>query len=108
MDIRLKFRAGVVCVHTNDPEKFAPEGCEKPALHFGDIPYLVGSLGQNEKRLLSQIGGFRFAFGQRPGKTIERSIKAAHDCLEIKIKIASHATPSLATLSFQSSCPVGD
>jgi hypothetical protein len=62
MYIRLKFRAGVVCVHPNDSEKFAPQGGEKPALHFGDISYLVGTLGQNEKRLLSQIGGFRFAF----------------------------------------------
>ena len=94
MDIRLKFRAGVVCVHTNDPEKFAPQGCEKPALHFGEVPYLVGTLRQNEERLLGQIGGFRFAFGQRPGETIERGIETANDCLEIKI--ASHAAPSVA------------
>ena len=62
MDIGLEFQIRMVDVCTNDPEKFATKGGEKPAFHFSDIPDLVGALSENQKCLLSQVCRFRFAF----------------------------------------------
>jgi hypothetical protein len=64
MDLRPKFDMRVIRLGSDNTEKLAPERRKKPAFDFRNITYLMCALGENVKRLLRQIAGFRLVLGE--------------------------------------------
>src|ERR1700737_1887062 len=83
VDFRSEFHVWMTRLNSERTKKLPAERSEQPAFHLGSVANLMRSLSKNEKRLLSQIAGFRLVLGQGEREPVKGRIKPSDNRFEV-------------------------